>query len=202
MTGSKNTLTERGTGTKPKARYRTVRIALISIVALLIVGRFVIVPMWLPTAIVYAPNFGMTIQAGADPDQLARLGVSRQLRVSVGPRAASLSVWIMDPANGSSPQGTILVLHGIRDKKDSMHGTGHMLAAAGYRRALVDLRGHGRSTGDWLSYGVVESRDLSQVLDALTAQSLLVGPIGALGCSYGGAVALQLTARDPRVRQS
>ena len=32
---------------------------------------------------------------------------------------------------------------------------------------LVDLRGHGGSSGRWLTYGVVESRDLSQLIDQL-----------------------------------
>ncbi len=78
--------------------------------------------------------------------------------------------------------------------------TGKMLADRGFRAVLVDLRGHGRSSGDWLTYGVQESRDLSQVLDALTEGGLLSGRVGVYGTSYGGATALMLAGRDPRVK--
>jgi dipeptidyl aminopeptidase/acylaminoacyl peptidase len=81
-----------------------------------------------------------------------------------------------------------------------MLGMGRMLAHAGYRVVLIDHRGHGRSSGDWMTYGAVESRDLVQVLDALTAQGLAGEAIGVLGFSYGGAIAIQLAAVDPRVR--
>jgi pimeloyl-ACP methyl ester carboxylesterase len=63
----------------------------------------------------------------------------------------------------------------------------------------VDLRGQGGSSGDWLTYGVVESRDLMQVLDALAARGLLAGRVGALGYSYGAAVAIEHAAADHRV---
>lgn len=81
-----------------------------------------------------------------------------------------------------------------------MLGMGKTLADRGFRSVLVDLRGHGRSSGDWFTYGVQDSQDLSQVLDALEERDLLVGPVGAYGTSYGGAVALMLAGRDPRVQ--
>jgi pimeloyl-ACP methyl ester carboxylesterase len=71
---------------------------------------------------------------------------------------------------------------------------------AGYRAVLVDTRGHGLSTGNWLSFGALEGRDLHQVADTLAARGLLALPVGVYGPSYGGAVALQLARRDPRVR--
>ena len=52
---------------------------------------------------------------------------------------------------------------------------------AGYRAVLVDLRGHGRSTGKYLTYGVQEAQDISQVIDALEQQQLIAGEIGVLG---------------------
>ena len=61
---------------------------------------------------------------------------------------------------------------------------------------LVDSRGHGHSSGDWLTYGVQESRDLSQLVDALGID----GPLGVMGISYGGATAVEWAAREPRVR--
>ena len=137
-------------------------------------------------ALVHAPNAWRS-----QPPALAG-----EVRVAVGPPPAELSIAVVDTPN---PRGTVFVLHGIRDAKESMSGWAAMLANAGYRAVLVDLRGHGRSTGDTLSYGVRESADLSQVLDALTARKLVVGRVGVMGHSYGAATAIQWAGRDPRV---
>jgi pimeloyl-ACP methyl ester carboxylesterase len=77
--------------------------------------------------------------------------------------------------------------------------TATALADAGFRSILVDLRGHGRSSGEYLTYGVVEARDVSQLLDALEARGMVLGPVGVHGYSYGGAVAIHLAARDARI---
>jgi pimeloyl-ACP methyl ester carboxylesterase len=121
-----------------------------------------------------------------------------EIRIDVGPPRASLAITIQDPT--SQPmRGTVFLLHGIRDRKESMRAWARMLANAGFRAVLVDLRGHGRSTGDFLSYGVVESRDLVQTLDALTSRGIAVGPIGVMGLSYGAATAIEWAGIDTRV---
>lgn len=156
--------------------------------------------------VVCAPNYRKAISAADDdgPDAWQALGVDRQLRLDVGPPDASLSVWIIEPKPGAGlppaePRGTILLLHGIHGRKEHMLGTGKLLADHGFRSVLVDLRGQGRSSGDWFTYGLQESKDLSQVLDALAARGLLGGIVGAYGTSYGGATALMLAGRDNRV---
>ena len=100
------------------------------------------------------------------------------------------------------PKGTVFLLHGIGDRKENVPYRlwARILAQAGYRAILVDLRGHGRSTGDFLTYGVTESSDLRQVLDALQDLDLIRGPVGVWGISYGAAVAIQWAAADPRVK--
>ena len=78
--------------------------------------------------------------------------------------------------------------------------TARSFAARGYRAVLVDSRAHGRSSGQWVTYGAIESRDLVQLLDALQQQKLLVKPVGAFGISLGGASAIMLAGADSRVR--
>lgn len=160
----------------------------------------------LAALIVSAPNARRTIDPADDAsaEELAAKGIDRQLRVNVGPPTATLSVWVMNEAptalkRGGAARGTVLVLPGIFANKWSMHGLAHRLSSAGFRTVLVDLRGQGRSSGKYLTYGVFDSRDLSQVIDALEREKLIAGPVGVFGQSYGAAVAHQLAAADPRV---
>jgi pimeloyl-ACP methyl ester carboxylesterase len=140
------------------------------------------------SAIVNAPNRGAPAPATT---------LAGELRVPVGPPDATLSLEIIDPAVA---HGTVFVLHGIRADKEACRGWGEMLARAGFRAVLVDLRGHGRSTGDFLTFGVVESRDLVQVLDALETRGLTLGDVGVLGYSYGGGIGIEWAGIDPRVK--
>ena len=126
-------------------------------------------------ALVWAPNHGRTI-----------VPVPGELRIDVGPPAASLAVALIEPH--LSVRGTVFVLHGIRDSKESVRAWGERLASAGYRAVLVDLRGHGRSSGTFLSYGVVAPvaskiktvRDKQLHLYVLVKQSLIAYMNGAM----------------------
>jgi len=183
-------------------RRKWLRLGIITsgVIALLFgVGGYVALPHMLPSAIIYAPNAKSQIDPKQD-DQYLPARTSLHLRIPVGPPAASISCLTIPPPNRAKPLGTILVLHGIRDDKRSQLGTGTWLSDLGYRAVLVDHRGHGRSTGKYLTYGVHESRDMVQVLDHLEKKGLLAPPVGAVGFSYGGAVALQLAARDKRIK--
>ena len=129
------------------------------------------------------------------------LGVDQQFWVKVGPPEASLSVSLVEPPDKSRPpRGTILVLHGILARSATMLPAANALAKAGYRAVLVDLRGHGRSTGKFLTYGIQDAKDLSQVIDELARRNLLAGPLGAYGISYGATTAIHFAGGDRRVR--
>lgn len=107
--------------------------------------------------------------------------------------------WTLPPQPAGAPKGTVLVLHGYRDAKENMLHWALALAEAGYRTVLVDLRGHGRSTGDSIAYGAFEAKDLVQVIDDLARRGLLAGKLGVIGVSYGASTGLLLAARDARV---
>jgi pimeloyl-ACP methyl ester carboxylesterase len=100
------------------------------------------------------------------------------------------------------PRGTVFLLPGLGDGKEEAPYQFYSLALArqGYRVILVDHRGHGRSTGDRISYGACESRDMVQVLDALQQRGLIAGEVGAVGISYGASIAICWAAIDPRLR--
>jgi len=118
---------------------------------------------------------------------------------------ARLSVSVIEPKkpDGATeprkPKGTILVLHGIYARSLWMMGPAKAMAEAGYRAVLVDLRGHGRSTGEHLTFGIQEAKDLSQVIDALEDRGLAEGPLGVYGISYGATCSIHLAGYDPRI---
>jgi len=101
----------------------------------------------------------------------------------------------------AAPRGTLFLLHGYGVNATTMLSWALALAGDGWRCVLVDLRGHGRSGGDKVFFGAVESRDLEQLADALAARGELTPPVAVLGASYGGAVALKWAGEDPRVAE-
>ncbi len=129
------------------------------------------------------------------------LGVDQQFWVKVGPPDASLSVSVVEPRGKSqSPQATILMLHGVLDRSAQMLPAAWGLANSGYRAVLVDLRGRGRSTGKYMTFGLQEAKDLSQVIDELERRGLVAGKLGVYGISYGATTSIHLAAVDQRIR--
>ncbi len=108
-----------------------------------------------------------------------------------------LDTWFL-PAEGQS-KGTILLLHGIGGVKEHMLSGAAELVHAGYNAVLFDLRAHGRSTGRYCTYGFYEKVDVARVINAIEQHVGVQGPIGILGSSLGGAIALQAMAYDRRI---
>ena len=96
--------------------------------------------------------------------------------------------------------GTILILHDYASQKESLSPWAYVLAQAGYRVVLVDLRGHGQSSGQTISYGKFETADLKRVLDYVARHRGGARKVGVLGVGYGAHLALHWAAQDPRVR--
>jgi len=87
-----------------------------------------------------------------------------------------------------SPRGTVLLLHGYGEAQFAMAPWALRLAEEGWRCVLVDLRGHGKSTGRRIYFGVRVARD-----------GRLARPVAAIGESYGAALALRWKAAESRV---
>jgi pimeloyl-ACP methyl ester carboxylesterase len=100
----------------------------------------------------------------------------------------------------SAPRGTVVLLHGYGLAQFSMAPWALRLAQEGWRCVLVDLRGHGKSTGKRIYFGLQETHDLSQLLDALAKEGKLKEPVVAFGESYGAVMALRWKMVEPRVR--
>ncbi len=96
-------------------------------------------------------------------------------------------------------RGTVVILHGYGVDSLSMLPWGVILAEAGYQSVLVDLRGHGESSGRRFHFGTVEVRDVQQVLDRLLQEGRAREPVAVLGDSFGAALALRWAASDSRI---
>ena len=92
------------------------------------------------------------------------------------------------------------MLHGVVNRSAEMLPAAWKMADAGYRIVLVDLRGRGRSSGQFMTFGLQEAKDLSQVLDEIQRRGLLAGNLGVYGISYGATTSIHLAAIDRRVR--
>jgi pimeloyl-ACP methyl ester carboxylesterase len=96
-------------------------------------------------------------------------------------------------------KGTVLLLHGFLQNRNSVTPWAIRLAQAGFRCAVLDLRGHGQSTGRHISFGAFEAPDVSAVIDDLGRRGWDVSRVGLFGVSYGASVALLTAGRDARV---
>jgi pimeloyl-ACP methyl ester carboxylesterase len=154
------------------------------------------------TLAVYAPNKTHELHAEHDPGpaMLRFLDVDRQVRIDCPEAKASVLAWVMDPRNGEKPRGTIVMLHGYRLSMTWFRGTARAFADAGYRAILIDLPGHGHSTGDWITFGVRESLAIHHAVDELDRQRLIEGPLGLWGISMGAVTAIRVAAHDERVK--
>src|SRR5271170_6241500 len=77
------------------------------------------------------------------------------------------NIWTLEP------RGTIVLLHGYGLAQFSMAPWALRLSQEGWQCMLVDLRGHGNSTGRQIYYGLQEVHDLSQLLDELAHEGRL-----------------------------
>lgn len=99
----------------------------------------------------------------------------------------------------ASPRGTVLLLHGYGEAQFAMLPWAFPLAQDGWRCVLVDLRGHGDSTGKQIYFTVRETNDMNQLLAQLTRDKELQQPVAMLGESYGAVLALRLKTVDPQL---
>jgi alpha-beta hydrolase superfamily lysophospholipase len=93
---------------------------------------------------------------------------------------------------------TVVALHGHRGARHHCVGIGAALWRRGANVLLFDHRGRGTSEGETISLGHYETVDaFAAVTYALSRAP--DAPVGLIGYSMGGAVALMCAARDRRV---
>ncbi len=104
---------------------------------------------------------------------------------------AVLAAWSFSKPGAA--RGTVVVLHGIGDRRRSQLPLAALLLSDGYRVLVPDARAHGASGGAMLTAGITEAADLGGWVEWARQQH----PdecIFAIGTSFGGATLLQSLA--------
>jgi pimeloyl-ACP methyl ester carboxylesterase len=120
------------------------------------------------------------------------------------PDGQSLAAWVLMGKSAEGEQareGTFLLLHGINNRKTSfpLLGAAERLAKKGWTVVLPDLRAHGESGGDYITYGAKEKHDIKALMDLLVSEGTIRPPFYVLGTNLGASVAIQYAAIDDRV---
>jgi uncharacterized protein len=93
---------------------------------------------------------------------------------------------------------TVIALHGHRGARHHCVGIGAALWRRGANVLLFDHRGRGSSEGALMSLGYFETLDALAAIEYSLSRAPEV-PLGLIGYSMGGAVAVMAAARDDRV---
>ena len=111
----------------------------------------------------------------------------------------TLSSWLIRTPGA---RGILLLIHGFGTSKADLLDVAASFHRAGkFHLILVDLRAHGDSGGNILSFGKKEVLDVKAVLSYIDAEpSLKRLPFGCYGLSMGGAISILAAAEYPEIR--
>jgi len=110
---------------------------------------------------------------------------------------AVLEGWFVRPI--AKPSGRcVAVLHGIADSRSGAAGFAPMFLAEGYSVLLPDSRGHGRSGGEFVTYGLLEKRDVLEWAHWMRGGGC--AEIYGLGEALGASILIQASAIEPAFR--
>jgi fermentation-respiration switch protein FrsA (DUF1100 family) len=139
------------------------------------------VALWVIGGSLAAPNNRII---GEIPSDLA--GQDVQFKSQSG---SILQGWFIPGKNG---MGAVILMHGVRANRLSMLNRARFLTGAGYSVLLFDFQAHGESSGEYITFGYLESKDAQAAVEFLH-QNNQRGKIGVIGVSMGGAASLLAT---------
>lgn len=100
-----------------------------------------------------------------------------------------------------SPKAVVMYLSGIQQPSvTSFYSHSKLLKENGYASILIDVRGHGKSSGDRIDFGVTEVSDVSKVVKYIKSKDEYKDvPIVVQGVSMGGAIAVESASLIPDI---
>lgn len=94
--------------------------------------------------------------------------------------------------------GTVILIHGITRNKELFIPLSEFLTLQGFNTVALDLRAHGKSEGQYTTFGFYEKHDIANLIDVL--EEMGHSNIGIWGQSLGGATSIQAMAYDKRLK--
>ncbi len=168
---------------------KIVYIVLVTLIVLGI-GGVVISKYILPYAIIQPPRISENISPNSL--DLNSIDVSIVTKDSIKIKG----YWIK--SDSISAKSVILFVHGIGGCKEHFLNLSKNLVKIGIESILIDSRAHGKSGGQFCTYGYKEKNDISSVIDFVKTKNESL-PIGIWGNSMGGAIAIQALENDHRI---
>ncbi|MCY1015547.1 alpha/beta hydrolase [Pyxidicoccus sp. MSG2] len=101
----------------------------------------------------------------------------------------------------SRNRAAVVLVHGFAGNRAQLLFEARALARAGFGVLVFDLRAHGESDGDRVTWGDGERRDVTAALDFVSARpDVDPARVGLFGFSMGGTTALLVASTDARVK--
>ncbi len=97
---------------------------------------------------------------------------------------------------GRPGQGIIILLHGLRGDRRDMLSRAEFLRAGGYTLLLPDFQAHGESRGQRITYGDLESRDVTAAIQ-YARHKMPDEKVGVIGATLGAAAFVLAEDRPP-----
>lgn len=108
-----------------------------------------------------------------------------------------LAAWYVPSQNGAA----VIMVHGHKANRADVLTRAQVIARHGYGVLLLDLRAHGKSEGDLITFGLKEAQDIDAAYRyLLTRSDVDAHRIGAIGCSMGGAVVILSAAQNTEIK--
>ena len=103
--------------------------------------------------------------------------------------------------NAEKPKGIIIYLTGIAQPSITyFYGHAAWMQKEGYTSFLLEVRGHGESSGKQIGFGYTEIEDVKTVVNAIKDEAEYEGlPIILQGVSMGGAITLNAFGQIPEI---
>jgi uncharacterized protein len=163
---------------------------------LIALGSIAAIDGWLPNALVSHYKYPVI----SNPPIFQQYGVKAE-NISFKTRDnVDISGWFI-PAKTSSKK-TLILLHTRGGTRQDLLEFSLPLQKAGFNLALIDLRGHGASGGQYFTFGFHEREDVSGLIDYLEKRGDGSSEdITLVGVSVGGVVAIQAVEKDTRIKR-
>ncbi len=131
---------------------------------------------------------------GPAPSAVGTLSVDfpvESIQIPAATTGATVHGWL---SHGKPGYGIVLLVHSMRSNRLEMLSRARFLTSQGYTVFLIDLHAHGESSGDRITFGLLESESVAAAVTYLH-HTFPHERIGAIGVSLGAA-AIVLVKQD------